>query len=127
MFGDVTTGPSNDLQVSTALARDMVTKYGMSDKLGALAFEGNEGGRALFGMGLAENGEYSEKISAEIDAEVSRIMSEAFIRAEGVVTTHRPILEAIAKRLIEVENIERDEYEKILVAHGIQPKRKLEI
>jgi cell division protease FtsH len=127
MFGDVTTGPSNDLQVSTALARDMVTKYGMSDKLGALAFEGNEGGRALFGMGLAENGEYSEKVSAEIDAEVSRIMSEAFARAEGVVTTHRPVLEAIAKRLIEVENIERDEYEKILVAHGIQPKRKLEI
>jgi cell division protease FtsH len=127
MFGDVTTGPSNDLQVSTALARDMVTKYGMSDKLGALAFEGNEGGRALFGMGLAENGEYSEKVSAEIDAEVSRIMSEAFARAENVVTTHRPILEAIAKRLIEVENIEREEYEKILVAHGIQPKRKVEI
>jgi cell division protease FtsH len=105
----------------------MVTKYGMSDKLGALAFEGNEGGRALFGMGLAENGEYSEKVSAEIDAEVSRIMSEAFARAENVVTTHRPILEAIAKRLIEVENIEREEYEKILVAHGIQPKRKVEI
>ena len=127
MFGDVTTGPSNDLQVSTALARDMVTKYGMSDKLGAQAFEGNEGGRAMFGRGLEERGEYSQKVSAEIDAEVSRIMSEAFAQAEEIVTTHRGALEAIAKRLIEVETIERDEYEKIIVAHGIQPKRKVEI
>ncbi len=127
MFGDVTTGPSNDLQVSTALARDMVTKYGMSDKFGAQAFEGNEGGRAMFGRGLDEHGEYSQKVSAEIDAEVSRIMAEAFAKAEEIVTTHRAALEAIAKRLVEVETIERDEYEKIIVAHGIQPKRKLEI
>jgi cell division protease FtsH len=127
MFGDVTTGPSNDLQVSTALARDMVTKYGMSDKLGAQAFEGNEGGRAMFGRGLEERGEYSQKVSAEIDAEVSRIMAEAFEKAEEIVTTHRPALEAIAKRLIEVETIESDEYNKIIIAHGIQPKRKLEI
>lgn len=124
-FGDVTTGPSNDLQVSTALARDMVTKYGMSEKLGALAFEGN-GGRAMFGKGL-EDKDYSEKVGADIDAEVSRIMSEAFARAEKVVTEHKAALDAIAKRLIEVETIERDEYEKIIIAHGIQPKKKLDI
>ncbi len=124
MFGDVTTGPSNDLQVSTALARDMVTRYGMSDKLGALAFEGNEGGRAMFGSGLEEKGSYSEHVSAEIDAEVSRIMSEAFTRAEEVVTKHRGALDAIAKRLIDVETIERDEYDAIIIANGIQPKRK---
>ena len=127
MFGDVTTGPSNDLQVSTALARDMVTKYGMSDKLGAQAFEGNEGGRAMFGRGLEEHGEYSQKVGAEIDAEVSRIMSEALEKAQEIVTEHRPALEAIAKRLIEVETIESDEYNKIIIAHGIQPKKKLEI
>ena len=127
IFGDVTTGPSNDLQVSTALARDMVTRYGMSDKLGAMAFEGNEGGRAMFGSGLEEHGEYSDKVGSDIDAEVSRIMSEGFAQAENVVTTHRAALDAIAKRLIEVETIERDEYEKIIIAHGIQPKRKLEI
>ena len=123
MFGDVTTGPSNDLQVSTALARNMVTKYGMSDKLGALAFEGNEGGRALFGKGLEER-EYSQKVGADIDAEVSRIMSEAFVRAEEVVIKYKPALEAIARRLIEVETIERDEYEKIIIAHGIPLKKK---
>ena len=61
VFGDITTGPSNDLQVSTALARDMVTKYGMSDDIGPIALEGS-GGRALFGKGV-EDKEYSEKVS----------------------------------------------------------------
>lgn len=124
MFDDVTTGPSNDLQVSTALARDMVTKYGMSEKLGVMAFEGN--GRSMFGKGLDEK-EYSEKVGADIDAEVSRIMSEAFAKAEKIVTDHRAALDAIAKRLIEVETIEREEYEQIIIAHGIQPKKKLDI
>ena len=125
IFNDVTTGPSNDLQVSTALARDMVTKYGMSDKIGALALEG-AGGRALFGRGLDDK-EYSEKVSADIDAEVSRIMSEALKKAEDIITTHRKALDAIATKLIEVENIEREEYEKIIIAFGIIPKKKLDI
>ena len=125
MFGDVTTGPSNDLQVSTALARDMVTRYGMSDKIGALALESG-GGRAMFGKGV-EDKEYSEKVGADIDAEVSRIMSEGYKRADETVTKYRPALDAIAKRLIEVETIEREEYETIIIAHGIQPKKKLDI
>jgi cell division protease FtsH len=125
IFNDVTTGPSNDLQVSTALARDMVTKYGMSDKIGALALEG-AGGRALFGRGVDDK-EYSEKVSADIDAEVSRIMSEALKKAEEIITTHRKALDAIATKLIEVENIEREEYEKIIIAFGILPKKKLDI
>jgi cell division protease FtsH len=125
LFDDVTTGPSNDLQVSTALARDMVTKYGMSEKIGVLALEGS-GGRAMFGKGL-EEGEYSERVSADIDSEVARIMKEAYDKALNIVTTHRAALDAIAKRLIEAETIERDEYESIIIAHGIQPKKKLDI
>jgi cell division protease FtsH len=125
MFNDVTTGPSNDLQVSTALARDMVTKYGMSEKIGVLALE-SSGGRAMFGKGVEDNG-YSQKISADVDSEVARIMSEAYKKAEDIVTTHKPALDAIARRLIEVETIEREEYESIIVAHGIQPKKKLDI
>lgn len=125
MFDDVTTGPSNDLQVSTALARDMVTKYGMSEKIGALALE-SFGGRAIFGKGM-EDKEYSEKVGADIDSEVARIMNEAYKKAEDMVTKHRPALDAIALRLIEVETIEREEYESIIIAHGIQPKRKLDI
>ena len=125
MFGDVTTGPSNDLQVSTALARDMVTRYGMSDKLGAMAFEPT-GSRAVFGEGL-EGSEFSEKVAGEIDAEVSHIMSESLKRAEVAVKTHRTLLDAIAKRLIEKETIEREEFESILVAHGVQPKKREDV
>ena len=125
IYNDITTGPSNDLQVSTALAREMVTKYGMSDKLGAIAFEG-EGGRAMFGKGLDDK-EYSEKISAVIDAEVSEIMNNARSRAEEIIKEHRKALDTVAERLIEVETIERDEYEKIIIAHGIIPKKKQDI
>lgn len=125
MFGDVTTGPSNDLQVSTALARDMVTKYGMSEKIGALALEGS-GGRAMFGKGI-EDKEYSEKVSADIDAEVSKIMSDGMVKANDIITKYRPALDAIAKRLIDVETIEREEYENIIISHGITPKKKLDI
>jgi cell division protease FtsH len=125
VFGDLTTGPSNDLQVSTALARDMVTRFGMSEKMGPIALEG-EGGRALFGRGVESN-EHSEKISSEIDAEVSRIMNDAHKKAEDILLQYRPLLDVIAKRLIEVETIEREEFEQMLIAHGITLKRKLDI
>ena len=124
IFGDVTTGPSNDLQVSTALAHDMVAKYGMSEKVGVLALEGALG-RPLFGSGMEEH-EYSEKSGAIIDTEVQRIMSDGYKRAEKVLKEKRSALNAIAERLVEVENIERDEFEKILIANGITPKRKQE-
>ncbi|MEX2010496.1 MAG: ATP-dependent zinc metalloprotease FtsH, partial [Parcubacteria group bacterium] len=79
LYNDLTTGPSNDLQVSTALARDMITKYGMSEKMGPVALEGM-GGKPLFGAGM-DGREYSEKISAEIDSEVYKIMNDAMKRA----------------------------------------------
>ena len=125
VFNDVTTGPSNDLQVSTALAHEMVTKYGMSDKLGPIALEG-EGGRAMFGKGIEDN-EHSERVNALIDSEVADIMENARAKAEEIVTTNRKALNAIALRLMEVETIERDEYEKIIIAHGIIPKKKQDI
>lgn len=125
MFSDLTTGPSNDLQVSTALARDMVTKYGMSEKMGPVALE-SAGGRVLFGRGV-EEGEYSDEVAAQIDSEVKSIMTTAMNRAEHTVTTHKKLLDAIAARLIEVETIERDDFEKILVAHGVIPKKKKDI
>lgn len=121
-FGDVTTGPSNDLQVSTALARDMVTKYGMSEKLGAIALEA-AGGKVLFGQGVDEK-EYSQKVGDEIDSEVAHIMKTAYNKAEKIITEYKHVLEAIAKKLIEVETIERDEYEALISAHGIPLKKK---
>ena len=124
IFGDFTTGASNDLQVSTALARNMVTQYGMSEKIGPIALE-SSGGRPLFGSGVGDR-EYSEKVAAEIDSEVSRIMTEARGHAEKVLADHTKAFEVIAKRLIEKETIEREEYELILVAQGIHVKKKQE-
>jgi len=125
IFGDLTTGPSNDLQVSTALARDMVTKYGMSEKMGPIALEG-EGGRAMLGRGVDDK-EYSDKVNAEIDAEVSEIMNSNMRRAEKIITDHRKALDAIAHKLIEVEVLEREEFEKLLIVNGITPKKKEDI
>ncbi|HEX7724330.1 MAG TPA: ATP-dependent zinc metalloprotease FtsH [Candidatus Paceibacterota bacterium] len=121
MFDDLTTGASNDLQVSTALARDMVTRYGMSEKIGPVALESAQG-RVLFGMGVGDK-EYSEKVSAEIDGEVTRIMTEARNKAQEVLNHNKKAFEAVAKTLIEKETIEREEYEKILTANGIVLKR----
>ncbi len=125
IYDDVTTGASNDLQVLTALARDMVTKYGMSDKMGPMALE-TAPGRTLFGAGI-EPRELSEEVSAGIDAEVKAIIAGAYKRAEDVMKKYRKVLDAIAKQLVEVENIERDEFEKILIVHGIVPKKKQDI
>ncbi len=121
VFGDLTTGASNDLQVLSALARNMVARWGMSEKLGPMAY-GSDGGRTMFGVGLGEK-EYSDKVAAEIDAEVSRIIREAHARAKEVITTHRKLLDAIAKKLVEVETLEREEFERLLILHGIEPKK----
>lgn len=122
VFGDLTTGPSNDLQVSTAIARDMVTKYGMSETLGPVALE-EPGGKTLFGRGVNDK-EYSEEVSAIIDREVSKIMKDAYNKALEIFEKHRALLDVIALRLIEKETIEREEFDSILVSNGIQPKKK---
>ena len=116
LFDDVTTGPSNDLVVITALARNMVAHYGMSEKLGPIAFGERELGREP----------YSEQVAAQIDAEVSRLIEEAKTRAENVIRDHRGALDAIAKELIEKETVERGDFEKILIANGIMPKKRAE-
>ncbi|MDO8593611.1 MAG: ATP-dependent zinc metalloprotease FtsH [bacterium] len=116
LFNDVTTGPSNDLMVITAIAREMVTRYGMSDKMGPISFGERELGREP----------YSEHVAMQIDAEVARIIDEAKARAKKVISEHRGALDAIAKELIEKETIERSEFEKILLANGITPKKREE-
>ena len=115
VYGDITTGPSNDLAVITALARDMVARYGMSDKIGPVAFSADRG--------MGENS-YSPDIAGKIDAEVTRIIEEAKVRAREVLVTHRKALNAIAQKLVEVETLEREDFEKILIANGITPKSK---
>jgi cell division protease FtsH len=121
VIGDVTTGPSNDLQVSSALAREMVTKYGMSDVFGPIAFEAGKG-RAMFGENV--DGDVSPELARQIDDEVRRIMKEAYEKTKQVLMQYRNVLDAIAEKLVEVETLEQPEYEKILVAHNIPLKLK---
>ncbi len=121
IFGDITTGPSNDLQVATQMARAMVTKYGMST-LGPMALIPEGDSRSVF-----YGKEYSEAFGQKIDDEVKRIMDDAWARARKIILDKRDVLNAIAEELIRVENLEREEFEKILIAHGIQPKRKEEL
>jgi len=121
IFGDITTGPSSDLQVATNLARAMVTRWGMSDAIGPIALAGALG-RAQFGE-IVEK-EYSEAVSTKVDAEVSRIINDGLKSAEKVLTENKKAFVAIASKLIEVETLEQEEYEKILTAHGIVLKKK---
>jgi len=111
--------------MATALARDMVTKYGMSDKLGPIALEGSSG-KPIAGISFGDK-EYSERVGAEIDAEVSKILNDGMKKAEKIVKDYRKVLDAIAHRLVEVETIEQKEFQDILIANGIMPKKKEDI
>jgi cell division protease FtsH len=121
IFGDMTTGASNDLQVSTSLARDMVTRYGMSEKIGPIALESPQG-KPMFGNGVSDK-DYSDKVASEIDSEVSKIMMDAKEKAERVLLENKAVFEAVSRRLIEIETIEREEYESILIANGVSLKK----
>ncbi len=122
VFGDITTGPSNDLQVATSLARAMVTRWGMSDNIGPVALESDDG-RRIYGVGINDK-EYSEKVSATIDEEVSKIMNEALAKAKNIIVEKRKVLDIIANKLIEVETLEQKEYNDLIIANGIMPKKK---
>ena len=121
IFGDITTGSANDLQVSTALARSMVTKYGMSDEVGPVALEGDNSKISYIGSSVS-NKEHSEKTAFTVDQEVARIIDEAIEKVNNILTDHKLALENITKKLIEVETLERKEFEDLLIANGITPK-----
>ena len=122
IFGDITTGASNDIANLTALARNMVTRYGMSEKIGPVAYD--DGDSMLPGQMLPSGGAYSEEMSATLDSETKRIINEALVKAREVLATHRKALDAIADKLVEVETIEQKEFENLLILHGIKPKKK---
>ncbi len=122
IFGDVTTGPSSDLEGATNIARAMVTRWGMSDVIGPITLTGS--GRTQYGE--ATDKEYSENIATKVDAEVARIVNDGLKSAETVLKEHKDAFHAIAKKLIEVETLEQEDYEKILVAHHIVLKKKEE-
>ncbi len=116
VFDDLTTGPSNDLQVVANLARDMVTKYGMS-ALGPWALEGT-GGR-LIGGGVSADRGYSPEVAKQIDDEVKKLVEEGMDRARKILSEHRSALDVISQKLFEVETLERPEYEALLKEQGV--------
>jgi cell division protease FtsH len=109
VFEDVTTGAADDLEKVTERARAMVTRYGMSKKLGPMTF-GQKEELVFLGKEIGEQRDYSEAVAKEIDAEVSRIVSKAYNRAGEVLKRHRAQLDAIAQRLIEVETLDAQEF-----------------
>lgn len=118
IFGDVTTGPSNDLERATHMARGMVTRYGMSS-LGARTF-GHKDELVFLGKELHEERNYSEETAERIDQEVTRIINNAFERATKILIDRRTVLETIARTLLEKETIEKDDFE-IMVGITTKP------
>ncbi len=110
VFDDITTGASNDLERATDLARAMVTRYGMSEKLGPRTF-GDREELVFLGREISEQRNYSEEVAQQIDQEVKRIINSAYLRARDVLTTYRGKLDAVANRLIHEETIEGPEFE----------------
>ena len=118
VFGDMTTGASNDIAVSTSLARDMVTRFGMSDSVGPVDF----GSTTHEGAGIVSHS-HSEEFAANMDREVSKIMNEALNRAEKVLNDNRKALDNMSAELKKIETIERKEFEDLLILNGIKPKK----
>jgi cell division protease FtsH len=112
IFGDVTTGASNDLERATDIARKLVTRYGMS-KLGPRTF-GRKEELIFLGKEISEEKNYSENTSDKIDQEVSRFIQEAYDTAEKIITGKKNILEKISKTLLEKETIEQEEFEELV-------------
>ena len=111
IFDDITTGASSDIQKATEIARSMVVKYGMSDKLGMINYE-SDGDEVFIGRDLAHTKPYSDKTASEIDEEVRRIIDECYKEAEKILREHENVLHAVSKLLIEKERITREEFEK---------------
>ena len=110
---NITTGASDDIRKATQLARKMVTEWGMSDKLGPLAF-GTKEELVFLGRDLGEQRNYSEEVAGEIDQEVHHLVDSAFLRAKEVLRQREPVLRALAERLIEVETMDHAEMGRII-------------
>lgn len=117
VFDDITTGASQDIKQATSIARAMVTKYGMSEKLGLINY-GSDDEEVFIGRDLAHTRSYGEQIAGEIDEEVKRIVDECYIRAKEIINGHRDVLDACAALLLEKEKITREEFEGLFVQNS---------
>ncbi len=109
---DISTGASNDIQRASAIARQMVTKYGMSDKLGPILY-GNDSNEVFIGRDLATQRDYSEHVASMIDDEIKAIIDEAYAKAEEILREHEAELRATAEALLEKDHLSGAEFDKI--------------
>jgi cell division protease FtsH len=113
IFGEVTTGASNDLEKVTATAKQMVMRFGMSEKLGPRVF-GHDHGQPFLGREFSAEPDYSDEIAREIDDEIRRIVEAAHMQAKDILTTHRGSLEKLSEILVKRETIEKEQFEALL-------------
>ncbi len=114
VFGDITTGASSDIKKATRAARNMVTKYGMSEKIGTIAY-GSDDDEVFIGRDMARAKNYSERMTGEIDEEVKSIIDECYAEAKKIILENRNVLNACADLLIEKERINQQEFEALFV------------
>ncbi|MBQ8305869.1 MAG: ATP-dependent zinc metalloprotease FtsH [Blautia sp.] len=114
IFGDITTGASNDIKRATQVARSMVMKYGMSDKLGLVSY-GDDDDQVFIGRDLAHTRGFSEDVAKEIDREIREIIQECHTRAKEIIDGHLQVLHSCAALLHEKEKVHRDEFEALFV------------
>ena len=112
ILNDISTGASNDIERASQIARNMVTKYGMSDRVGTIMFGGGQG-EVFLGRDFAQTKDYSEETAGIIDEEVKRIIDRAYNRARDILTQHADKLHAVAGVLLEKEKIEGEEFDRI--------------
>jgi len=115
---EVTTGASNDLQQVARVARQMVTRFGMSDKLGPLALGRSQGGMFL-GRDIAAERDFSEDTAAAIDDEVSQLVADAYRRATDVLTANRSVLDELAVMLVEQETVDAEQLQELLISRDV--------
>lgn len=112
IFGDVTTGASQDIKQATAIARAMVTEYGMSEKVGMINYGGDEN-EVFIGRDLAHARSYGESVATAIDSEVKRIIDECYEKAKKIILDHENVLHKCCELLLEKEKISQDEFEAL--------------
>ena len=118
IFNDITTGASNDIKRATGTARAMVMQYGMSDKLGLIAY-GDEGDEVFIGRDLAHTRSYSEEVAKEIDQEVHAIIDKCHEDAREIITQHMDVLHKCAALLLEKEKVHREEFDALITSEKI--------
>ena len=121
VLGDISTGAGNDLQKATAIARTMVTRYGMSDRLGNVVFDSGHD-EVFIGRSMAQTKNYSEEVASLIDEEVKRLIDEAYARCRQILTDNRDALELTAAYLLAHENMDAETFEKVFT--DPEPLRK---